>query len=85
MSPPKKKKVHGDDLRRGRGEGRPCVGSASLTSHHLPDSIISVKEYLGVAMVVVWERGGGAVAALGLIPPRAAAALSPHLLALHSR
>lgn len=44
-------------------------------------------------MVVGAEwRGGGAVAALGLIPPRAApaaaapaAVLSPHLLALHSR
>lgn len=83
MSPPEKKKVHGDDLRRGWGKGRPCVGSASLTSHHLPDSIISVKEYLGVVTVVVWEQG--AVAALGLIPPRAAAALSPHLLALRSR
>ena len=32
---------------QGLGKGQLCVGSASLTSHHLPTSIISVKEHLG--------------------------------------
>lgn len=31
---------------QGLGKGQLCVGSASLTSHHLPTSIISVKEHL---------------------------------------
>ena len=40
---------------QGLGKGQLCVGSASLTSHHLPTSIISVKEHLGG---VGWGGGG---------------------------
>lgn len=42
---------------QGLGKGQPCVGSASLTSHHLPTSIISVKEDPGGEGKSDRERG----------------------------